>query len=140
MPEQNSSQDPEKPTLDDLGKRLDAAQKTAHEERTWKKPGEDAPRSGLGLAFRVGIELVSAVAVGAGAGWLVDEWLGTRPWAMLVMFLFGGAAGVLNVYRMASGHGHTVGYQHARDTTNASATTNASDESAETDLVGETEK
>ena len=66
--------------------------------------------SALGLAFRVAVELVSALAVGLGIGWLLDEWLDTRPWLMLVFIVLGFAAGVLNVYRMASGYGYAVGY------------------------------
>lgn len=53
----------------------------------------------MGLAFRIGIEMVAAVAVGAGMGWLLDRWLGTKPWLMVVFFFLGAAAGLLNVYR-----------------------------------------
>lgn len=53
----------------------------------------------MGLVLRIGIEMVSAVAVGTGIGWLLDEWLGTRPWLMIPLFLLGSAAGILNVYR-----------------------------------------
>jgi ATP synthase protein I len=74
-------------------------------------PGEQSPKSALGLAFRVGVELVSALAVGLGIGWLLDSWLGTRPWLMLAFILLGGAAGILNVYRMARGFGYAVGYK-----------------------------
>lgn len=53
------------------------------------------------IGLRIGAELFSAVIVGAGIGYLLDNTLGTKPW-MLVMFLFfGGAAGVLNVYRLS---------------------------------------
>ncbi|NQV43830.1 MAG: AtpZ/AtpI family protein [Rhodospirillales bacterium] len=68
------------------------------------------PGNALGLAFRVSVELVSALAVGLGIGWLLDEWLDTRPWLMLVFLLIGGAAGILNVYRMAKGMGYADGY------------------------------
>ncbi len=76
------------------------------------KPGhkKNAQMSGIGLAFRVSIELISAVAVGGGFGWLLDGWLGTRPWLMLVFILLGGAAGMLNVYRISSGNGYAAGY------------------------------
>jgi ATP synthase protein I len=32
-------------------------------------------------------------------GYLLDLWLGTQPWIMLVMLLVGFAAGILNVTR-----------------------------------------
>lgn len=83
------------------------------------KPGAGAapmaPKSALGLAFRVGVELVSALAIGVGIGWLLDSWLGTRPWLMLVFILLGGAAGILNVYRTARGFGYAVGYRQQNE-------------------------
>jgi ATP synthase protein I len=73
--------------------------------------GEDPPNNALGMAFRTGIELVSALAVGTGVGWGLDYWLGTAPWLMLVFILLGGVAGIFNVYKMASGMAGGVGYR-----------------------------
>jgi ATP synthase protein I len=61
--------------------------------------------SGLGVAFRIGVELVAALVVGVGVGLLLDSWLGSTPWFLIVFFFLGAAAGVLNVYRAASGIG-----------------------------------
>ncbi len=66
---------------------------------------------GLGLAFRTGIELVSALAVGVGIGFLLDKWLDTTPWFLVVFFFLGAAAGILNVYRAASGIGLAPAYK-----------------------------
>jgi len=49
--------------------------------------------------------LVAALIVGVGIGLLLDRWLGTTPWFLIVFFLLGAAAGILNVYRAASGMG-----------------------------------
>jgi ATP synthase protein I len=54
-----------------------------------------------GFAFRIGVELVSALLVGAGIGWLLDRWLGTTPFLLLLFFFLGAAAGILNVFRAA---------------------------------------
>jgi ATP synthase protein I len=70
-------------------------------------------QSGLGLALRIGVELVAALAVGIGIGLLLDRWLGTTPWLMVLFFLLGGAAGIFNVIRVATGMGGTVGYRRA---------------------------
>jgi len=66
-----------------------------------KKASSD-PFSGSAWAigFRVGVELVSALVVGLGIGWLLDRWLGTGPILLAVFVLLGGAAGVLNVWRI----------------------------------------
>jgi ATP synthase protein I len=57
------------------------------------------PATGLGVAMRIGLELVVATMVGTGLGWLGDRYFGTSPWLMLVGVLIGVAAGFLNVYR-----------------------------------------
>ncbi|MFT8244108.1 AtpZ/AtpI family protein [Roseomonas sp. BN140053] len=59
-------------------------------------------QSPWGFGLRAGVEIVSALIAGAGLGWLLDRWLGTSPWLLLVFFVVGGAAGVLNLYRLVS--------------------------------------
>jgi ATP synthase protein I len=63
------------------------------------KTTDDAP-SAMGIGVRVGIELVSALAVGVAVGWGLDWLLGTRPWFLALFVLLGGAAGVANVWRL----------------------------------------
>lgn len=53
----------------------------------------------LGIGFRVGVELVSALAVGVAIGYGLDRWLHTMPLFLVVFLFLGGAAGVLNVWR-----------------------------------------
>jgi ATP synthase protein I len=62
------------------------------------KPG-DLGGSPMGIALRVGVEMVSALLVAVAIGWGLDRWLGTRPILLAVFVLLGGAAGVLNVWR-----------------------------------------
>lgn len=51
--------------------------------------------------MRIGIELVVATFIGAGAGVFADKKLGTTPWLTLVGFILGSAAGIRNVMRLA---------------------------------------
>ena len=53
------------------------------------------------IGLRVGVELFSAVIVGAGIGYLLDDIFGLKPWLLVVFLFFGGAAGILNVYRLS---------------------------------------
>jgi ATP synthase protein I len=64
--------------------------------------GSAKDMSGMSRGLRLGSEFIAAILVGAGIGYLLDLWLGTGPWIMLVMLLIGFAAGVLNVARSAS--------------------------------------
>ena len=57
-------------------------------------------RLALGVGLRVGIELVSAIIVGVAIGYGLDWLLGTKPVFIAVFVLLGGAAGVLNVWRI----------------------------------------
>jgi ATP synthase protein I len=89
------------PLTSDLEARIARAQS----ERAVAERAREAPvknMSGWNRGLRLGSEFIAAILVGAGAGWLLDTWLGTSPWLMLVMLLVGFAAGVLNVVRSAS--------------------------------------
>jgi len=55
----------------------------------------------LGNAFKLGTELVAAVAVGTIIGFILDNWFDTKPLLIIVFFLFGAAAGIMNVFRTA---------------------------------------
>jgi ATP synthase protein I len=101
------------PSLEDLDARLRAAQDRGDPRAAGRKAGDEEPMSGFGFAFRVGIELVAALAVGVGIGWLLDVWLGTKPWFLVVFFFLGAAAGILNVWRAVSGIGLGPGYRPA---------------------------
>ena len=103
------------PSLDDLDAKLRQARTQRPDEDANRKP--DGPKSGLGFALRIGIELVATLAVGVGIGLLLDRWLGTTPWLMVVFFFLGSAAGFLNVYRLVSGYGYAAGYRHDKDRT-----------------------
>ena len=77
------------------------------------RQGLDAPRplsagnsgdiggmSPWGIGLRVGVELVSALVVAVAIGYGLDYLLGTRPILTAVFVLLGGAAGILNVWRL----------------------------------------
>ncbi len=68
-----------------------------------KPEAADRPASPWGLGLRAGLEVASALVVGVGLGLAVDWWAGTRPWFLVAGVFLGGAAGVLNVYRLMLG-------------------------------------
>lgn len=87
--------------LDDIGRRLEQLEQRAEASGTIprRKPAE--PNSALGSALRLSTEFVVAVAVGGGLGWLVDDWLGTRPIGLLIFLALGIATGFMEVFRVA---------------------------------------
>ena len=56
----------------------------------------------MGNAFKLGTELVAAVAVGTIIGFILDNWFDTKPWFIIIFFFLGAAAGIINVIRAAS--------------------------------------
>ena len=55
----------------------------------------------MGSAFRLGTELVAAAVVGTIIGFILDNWFGTKPWFIIIFFIIGVIAGMLNVIRVA---------------------------------------
>ena len=104
------SEEPPTPSLEDLDAKLKVA-RGQRKETVSKTDGSKAEAgSGLGIALKVGVEFVSAVGVGVAIGLLLDYWLETKPWLMIVFFLLGSAAGFLNIFRAMNGYGYASGY------------------------------
>lgn len=65
---------------------------------TGERSGQEP--SALGIGFRVAVELVSALVVACAIGWGLDRLFGTRPIFLILFVPLGGAAGILNVWRV----------------------------------------
>ncbi len=100
-------------------KDLDARLRHAREDWRGSEP-DKALSSGLGLgdensgfkeALRIGVEMVAALGTGVGIGLILDSWLDTTPWFLVVFFFLGAGAGILNVYRAAGSIGLGPGYR-----------------------------
>jgi ATP synthase protein I len=108
MSDKNSSSDNHdaelKARLDKLSGAIKAEMVHVEDER--KAAASTTPVVGLGKAmgtgFRVASELVAGVLVGAFIGWWIDRWLGTKPFAFLIMMMVGTVAGFWNVYKIAA--------------------------------------
>jgi ATP synthase protein I len=64
--------------------------------------GNSAARaSAMARGFQLSSELIAGVVVGAALGWGFDKLLSTSPFGLIVFFLLGFVAGVVNVVRSA---------------------------------------
>ena len=99
-------------SLNDLDRRLKAAQakRQAEKDRGAEAKGRPAD-TGIGLGFRIAVDMLAALLVGVGLGLVLDRWLNTAPLFLILFFFLGGAAGILNVYRTATHQGLAVGYR-----------------------------
>ena len=56
--------------------------------------------SGAGFGFKISTEIIAALVVGVGIGLIVDNYFNTKPFGLIIFFIFGACAGFLNVYRV----------------------------------------
>jgi ATP synthase protein I len=90
--------DPEQKSFDDLSARLNKARQ-ASPNLADKGTDIQPENTGIAQAFRIGVDMLSALVVGTVMGWYLDHWLGTKPWFLILFIFLGGAAGIMNVYR-----------------------------------------
>jgi ATP synthase protein I len=78
------------------------------------RPGKDgqseseaggADRLNWGSGLQAGVEIVAGVGGGLVLGWALDRWLDTRPLLLIICFILGAAAGLLNAYRFLRRYG-----------------------------------
>lgn len=87
------------PSLDDLEARLDNAR--AEQDRRAGRGAEGQRSGAMGVALQASFELVGALAVAVGIGWVLDRQFGTGPLFLVIFFFLGAGAGGLNVFRRA---------------------------------------
>lgn len=106
-----SNQEPP-PSRHEVGQRLAEieAKQAAQDQRQAERRAAGAAQ---GLGFRIATELVAALIVGAALGYGLDQWLDTKPWAMVVMLFLGFAAGLMNIFRVIKGLDQAVGLGRA---------------------------
>ena len=80
--------------LQKLKERIDTAETTNSPTLKQNK------QSGAGFGFKISTEIIAALVVGVGIGLIVDKYLGTKPFGLIIFFIFGAIAGFLNVYRV----------------------------------------
>jgi ATP synthase protein I len=62
-------------------------------------PGEKSAWSALAELSSVGFAMVLATVLGLAGGYFLDQWLGTKPWLLLIGLGFGIAAGFMIFFR-----------------------------------------
>jgi ATP synthase protein I len=69
----------------------------------------------LSLAMELPFVLVGGVLIGGGIGWLLDRWLHTAPWLLLVCGLLGFGGGMRELLRRLSTSGDNAGNGQGED-------------------------
>lgn len=84
---------------DDEKARLDALHQRLEEVKARRAAPQEPPETGkhisfAGIAYRMVIEMAAGIFIGAAMGYGLDYLFGTTPWFLVVMTLFGFAAGI----------------------------------------------
>jgi len=69
-------------------------------ENNNSKTSKPINKNGASLGFKISTELVAALFVGVCIGLIVDNYLGTKPFGLIIFFILGAFAGFLNIYRV----------------------------------------
>ena len=76
------------PSLERLQSRIETLREATQD------PNQRQPQSSGAAGMRMGVEFCSGVLVGAGFGYLLDQWLNTTPLFLILFMGIGTAAGV----------------------------------------------
>ena len=82
--------------LESLDKRLDRLQQEEAKRTAKRQPDTSYQAGQLVLS-----NLIGAPAGGFIIGFVLDKWLGTQPWFLLIMLFLGFAGGFVNVMRIS---------------------------------------
>lgn len=74
---------------------------------------EDSQNMRVGL--QAGAELITATIAGAFFGYLLDNWLETKPFFLIALLILGVITGFINVWRTTQQIGYKVGYKDQLD-------------------------
>jgi len=66
------------------------------------REGDEETNRKTGLAYAAALSLFAAVVSGLIVGWLLDRWLGTGPWLLVLGIVLGTAAGFYEFIRQTS--------------------------------------
>ena len=55
--------------------------------------------SSAAAGFQISTELLAGIVIGLSMGYVLDKFFNTAPWLLAIFTIFGGAAGVLNIYK-----------------------------------------
>ncbi len=111
--------DPDKAS--DRGKELDARLAEIRRRRAPKpRKAPGGKFAGAELAWRMVIELVAGIVIGAGMGWGLDSLFGSKPVFLILFILLGFGAGVRVMLQTAAGEERRQALRSAGDAKNAS--------------------
>jgi ATP synthase protein I len=66
------------------------------------EPDQEETNRKSGIAYAAALTLFASVVTLCGIGWLLDHWLGTKPWLMVAGLVLGAITGFYQFIRLTS--------------------------------------
>lgn len=66
------------------------------------EPKKEETNLKSGIAYAAALTLFASVISLCGIGWLLDRWLGTKPWLLVIGIVLGAAAGFYQFVRLTA--------------------------------------
>jgi len=66
-----------------------------------KPPKQNEFTRAMSYFLQISVSIIACIALGIFLGWLLDRFLGTSPWLLLVFTLFGMAAAFKSIFDFA---------------------------------------
>jgi len=66
------------------------------------EPDKEETNRKSGIAYAAALTLFASVVTLCGIGWLLDRWLGTKPWLMVAGLVLGAITGFYQFIRLTS--------------------------------------
>lgn len=66
------------------------------------EPDQEETNRKSGIAYAAALTLFASVVTLCGIGWLLDRWLGTKPWLMVAGLVLGAITGFYQFIRLTS--------------------------------------
>jgi len=65
------------------------------------KPQQNEFVRAMSFFLQIGITIIACLAVGIFLGWILDRWLGTTPWLLMVFSFLGVGAAFKSIFDFA---------------------------------------
>ncbi|MEM7070931.1 MAG: AtpZ/AtpI family protein [Pseudomonadota bacterium] len=88
-----------KEEIENIRSRLQQLRDQRRKSHLVHKKSFDNPKDAIGFAMRLGVEMVAALIVGGGAGYLFDRFFETTPLALLCGLFLVILSAIINVWR-----------------------------------------
>ena len=84
-------------------------------EKSNSRLNKKLPASLFSIAGRASTEIIAGILFGVILGWLLDNWLKTKPIFTIIFLVIGFLAGLMNLWRFLNGKDMALGFINQKE-------------------------